>query len=120
MKIITCYESARKDDSSEGISSIDWHFRRHLPWMDDPSSLTVRFENFVGEAHGGEKEQQKAAIRGLGRYLDMNWTNGTLLTERQTWFRRKVPPSGRGKSVAAERSFSKITRLLSKRLPANC
>ena len=60
-----------------GVSSTSGEHRRGLAhqidlilgWIDDPDTLTVRFEDLVGAAGGGDDARQVAAIRELGQHI---------------------------------------------------
>ena len=45
-----------------------------LGWVEDPDVLTVRFEDLVGEAGGGDSAVQASAIKGLGDHIGIALT----------------------------------------------
>lgn len=94
-KIITGYEPSQSDGNKKGIASIDRHFRRLLPWMDDRRCLTVRFENLIGPSGGGEREQQLATIIEIAGFLnthlndqDITFIGDNIFSNRTATFRK--------------------------------
>lgn len=45
-----------------------------LGWIDDPDTLTVRFEDLVGAAGGGDDARQVTAIQALGQHIGKDLT----------------------------------------------
>lgn len=69
-----------------GVESDKGEFRRGishqidliLGWVEDPSVLTVRFEELVGSQGGGSDEIQHAAIAKLARCFDLQLTDSEI------------------------------------------
>ncbi|MBE9127549.1 MULTISPECIES: sulfotransferase domain-containing protein [unclassified Coleofasciculus] len=54
-----------------GFCSIgDWA-RGYAPWWDEPTCLTIRFEDLIGRFGGGSDEKQVQAVRAIASYLGM-------------------------------------------------
>lgn len=60
-----------KGDAADGYSraSIGEVFEGYMPWLDDPSTLVVRFEDLVGPRGGGTGEKQLDEIRRIGGFV---------------------------------------------------
>jgi hypothetical protein len=71
-KIIAGYEPEFTDGTKKGIVSIEFHFRRRLSWMNERRCLTVRFEDLIGSAGGGDSAKQIAQIRIISDFLNIN------------------------------------------------
>lgn len=57
----------------EGVErrpSIGDVFDRYLPWLDDPQTVVVRFEDLIGPQGGGSQERQHDAVRRVASHLD--------------------------------------------------
>ncbi len=51
-------------------ASIREMFEGYTPWLDDPSTLVVRFEDLVGPRGGGVSERQLDEIRRIGDFVE--------------------------------------------------
>lgn len=49
------------------LLSVEEIFAGFIPWLDDPSTLVIRFEDLVGPRGGGYEEKQLASIRKIGK-----------------------------------------------------
>jgi hypothetical protein len=51
-------------------ASIREIFEGYIPWLDDPSTLVVRFEDLVGPRGGGVSEKQLDEIKRIGDFVE--------------------------------------------------
>jgi len=51
-----------------------------MPWIDEPSCLTVRFEDLVGAQGGGNEERQRKIIQAIAVHIGAN--SSSLLVEK--------------------------------------
>ncbi len=51
-------------------ASIREIFEGYAPWLDDPSTLVVRFEDLIGRRGGGASEWQLAEIKRIGDFVE--------------------------------------------------
>lgn len=51
------------------LPSIGETFSRYLSWMDDPSTLVVRFEDLIGPRGGGNAKKQLEEIKRIGTFV---------------------------------------------------
>jgi len=52
---------------------------RAFVWLDDPATLLLRYEDFVGEKGGGDLETQMDAMRTVASFLDLSPSNQEIL-----------------------------------------
>lgn len=52
------------------LLSVEEIFAGFIPWLDDPSTLVVRFEDLIGSRGGGQEGTQIACIRKIGEALE--------------------------------------------------
>ena len=60
------------------LESLSSRYRGMQPWIEDPGSLTLRFEDLVGSAGGGSDEAQASAIGSLVDFLRIELTDEGL------------------------------------------
>jgi sulfotransferase 6B1 len=51
-------------------ASIRERFEGYIPWLDDPSTLVVRFEDLIGQRGGGVSEKQLDEIERIGAFVE--------------------------------------------------
>jgi hypothetical protein len=59
-----------EEDAENPLPSIGQIIGRYLPWLKDPSTLVVRFEDLIGAQGGGDDEKQLAEIERIGRFVE--------------------------------------------------
>jgi sulfotransferase 6B1 len=67
-------------DASNGdapLLPIGESFAGFIPWLDEPFTLAIRFEDLIGPSGGGDDEEQLAAIQRIGGFV------GRLLDREQ-------------------------------------
>jgi hypothetical protein len=57
-------------------ASIGERFEEYTPWLDDPSTLVVRFEDLVGPRGGGDSERQLDEIKRIGDFVERPLSHG--------------------------------------------
>ena len=60
----------RKESAEHPLPSIGQIIGGYLPWLKDPSTLVVRFEDLIGARGGGDEEKQLAEIERIGRFVE--------------------------------------------------
>lgn len=60
----------RNDSTDAPLASIGEVFRGYIGWLEDPSTLKVRFEDLVGPRGGGDSKKQLAEIERLGNFVN--------------------------------------------------
>ena len=58
------------DVSPVPLPSIGDSFRSYLPWLESDSVLTVRFEDLLGPAGGGDADTQRETVQRIAEYID--------------------------------------------------
>ncbi len=53
-----------------GTASVGSRYREFLGWLEEPSTLVVRFEDLVGVSGSGSTERQRESIRAIAEHLD--------------------------------------------------
>jgi len=49
-----------------------------LPWLDEPSCLTIRFEDLIGSAGGGSDKKQIQTVASIVKYLGINLSDKVI------------------------------------------
>jgi hypothetical protein len=53
-------------------------FAQFLPWRSEPGTLTVRFEDLVGAAGGGDDGRQRASIRAIAAHVGLHLSEAEI------------------------------------------
>jgi hypothetical protein len=92
--IISGYSEPRGDEHAF-LSSIDSTFRVRLGWQSHPSCCTIRFENLVGSAGGGDDLRQHRELGRIAEHLGLSlaperleWIGVRAFSTKTTTFRR--------------------------------
>jgi hypothetical protein len=57
------------DEYGRGLEPIGTRVERYVPWLSEPRTLVVRFEQLVGPAGGGSQEAQREAVRRVAGHV---------------------------------------------------
>lgn len=69
-RIMTCIRGFEAGVSNDiPLLSVSELFAGFVPWLDDASTLVVRFEDLIGSRGGGDIENQLASIRHIGEFI---------------------------------------------------
>jgi hypothetical protein len=68
--VSACITGLGPDPQGRAHPSITDRLAAYTPWLDCPSVLTVRFEDLVGEAGGGTRSAQRAAVSAIAEHID--------------------------------------------------
>jgi hypothetical protein len=60
----------RKEGAENPLRPIGESFGAYLPWLKDPSTLVVRFEDLIGAQGGGDDEKQLGEIERIGDFVE--------------------------------------------------
>jgi hypothetical protein len=77
VRIMASIRGSEQDTVGASLPSIKEMFAGIMRWLDDPSTLVIRFEDLVGPRGGGSEEKQLATIRTVGAFVDR------ILTQEQ-------------------------------------
>jgi sulfotransferase family protein len=76
-------------DTHTPLASIKEIYSGFIAWLDEPSTLGVRFERLVGSRGGGDDEAQLAEIERIGQFIGR-----PLSIERARWIAQKMYGKG--------------------------
>jgi hypothetical protein len=64
------------DDADDGQhwGTIGERVQQYLGWIDEPSCLTIRFEDLIGKAGGGEDQKQHETVRCIIDHLELSFS----------------------------------------------
>jgi hypothetical protein len=91
--IITGLPAANGHGGSESIASAVAHF---VPWLDDPLTHTLRYEDLVGEAGGGNRERQLSAVAAAADHVDRPLTDTEIASIADRLYSRRSPTFRKG------------------------
>lgn len=94
-RIMACITGLPSDETGPALDSIGDRLRRYLPWTDDPTTYTCRFERLIGPSGGGTIEQQRQEIEAIARHIgrqlspdQVDHVARSLWSPRSSTFRR--------------------------------
>ncbi len=53
------------------FKSLGEHVADYMPWLDDPTCLTIRFEDLIGKSGGGSEDRQAETLRQIVHHLGL-------------------------------------------------
>ena len=71
---MACIVGLPLDGDGAGIPDIGTILRQWLPWREDRSTYTCRYENLIGVRGGGSTEKQIEEIVKIGRHLGRSFS----------------------------------------------
>ena len=71
LTIIGGVAQSNEDAGGPYLPPIDQLLRPHLGWLHDPHTLSLRFEDLVGEAGGGSGAKQRECVLAVVRHLGL-------------------------------------------------
>jgi hypothetical protein len=102
---------ADPDSGRPHLSSIDEHFRRRMDYLQAQQFLTVRFEDIVGAAGGGDDQGQREAISRVADHLglrlsqrDLNYITANAFSQQSPTFRKGQIGSWRAEMSSEQRT----------------
>lgn len=100
----------------ERSKSIGEHVAGYLPWTREEGCLTVRFEDLVGEAGGGDEERQRETVRQLAQHLGVELSDTEVADISSRSFSTKSRTFRKGRSGAWREAFSEDHKRLFKKI----
>lgn len=97
-RLMAAIRGLTKDPRSEHpfLASIDEHFRLRMGYMDEARFCTVRFEDLVGSAGGGNDNQQAQTLHVIANHLGLRLTSSDIRRITTQAFCRESPTFRKG------------------------
>lgn len=80
------------------VAPVDEIWRRYYPWIEDPATLVVRYEDLIGARGGGGAERQMAAIGRIAAHLGLQITRSEITRVADMSYNTKAPTFREGKT----------------------
>jgi ribosomal protein S12 methylthiotransferase accessory factor YcaO len=81
----------------EGYSApVGLLWKKYEAWLTNPNTVTVKFEDLIGEQGGGSSERQLAVLRRLTKHLDIDINESELLKVANQVFSSESPTFRKG------------------------
>lgn len=104
------------DKPGMGFCSIgDWA-RGYTPWLDEPTCLTIRFEELIGSAGGGNDQQQVESVRAIASHLRQELSTNQIHEIASQAFFKKANTFRKGQIGDWSNSFSDVHKQAFKEL----
>jgi hypothetical protein len=68
-RLMACIVGLPETASGPALDSIGERLRQYLPWRDDPTTHTCRFEGLIGPSGGGTIERQRQEIEAIAEHV---------------------------------------------------
>lgn len=110
-RIIRCLEGGK----SSGLPSMAWIFDAFRGWLDS-DALTVRFEDLIGNAGGGDAQRQLDTVKRIYSHLDIPCDEALIRRLADGVFSNASPTFHKGHTAQWQRTFDDQTKQLFKEL----